>query len=188
MYICAGDYCTLSEAGLTTYQLVRWISSVSRETNRTYITADGGKTIFTAKSLNQAEDAFLSEIHGKVNEIWMNNSPYPGICVQKLIQKYQKKPPKIHISHLYSPGDLGELEAKRCLAKLVKLKFKIDMIDWMALSKMFTNVQCRNQVKNATGSPKFLDALDKLSQQLKDIQQLSKDPNIMKYCNTRTLI
>ena len=114
----------------------------------------------------------------------MNNSPCSGICVQKLIQKYQKKPPKIHISHLYSPGgDLGELEAKRCLAKLVKLKFKIDMIDWMSLSKMFTNVQCRNRVKDATGSQKFLDALYKLSQQLKDIQQLSKDPNILKYCN-----
>lgn len=172
------DYCTRSEAGLTTDQLKRWITSVSVESNRTYITPDGGSTVFTAKSVNQAEDAFLSGAPSKVTEVWMNNSPSLAICVQKLVQKYQKKPPKIHISHLYSPGE----QAKRCLAKMVKLKFKIDAIDWMSLSKQFTNVQCRNLVKQATGSQKFNNAMENLTQQLKEVQQYSKDPNVMKYC------
>ena len=126
------------------------------------------------------------------NVIWTNYAPCP-VCVQTLIEKYEKQEdkPTIYIGRLVKSQDQDTKQVVRvlqCMARLIHKRFKIKAWNINEFKQplgaaIFTNA-CNTTIDNFTTNENFDSALSDLSSLVNFIEELEANTHVHTWCST----
>ncbi len=155
----------------------KWLASVTKELNYTYITVDSGKTMIRESTVFGA-DAKLATTGTKTKKIWTSNSPLKNACVKIFLSKFKSSKPTIYVSHISDMGSTAELQ---CMAKLVYNKIKVKSMDWESFANPLSKA-CKDLIMNTLNGASFKAAQNKLNEQIAEINNMSKSSNASQFC------
>ena len=177
-------YCKGGKGTLTQNQLRTIIDTVAKIFGKGYgttiLTADCMLSTYISGKDGHSEEQFLAENSDDLDsfpDLWINNSPCPS-CAKKLIDAYKNVSPKatIHAAHFYSGGNSNKAieTALQCLAKMVKSGVNLESFNWEAYQKIVSHKDCKEDIKTALKTPKFVENMNKMANRVKTVYDYAK--------------